>query len=311
MPHPRNPDVKVTAMRPDFIQFELSNTDVSMANSLRRTIIAEVPTICIDRVDVFENNTVLADEIIAHRLGLIPLRSLKAMSEWNFEHICTCEDGCQNCQATLTLDASFNEEDEHELITSVTSAQLKCVENTVEVANFANDREAQLAYEEGITIVKLGKGQRLKVVCHAVKGIAKEHAKWSPVSTCALKYDAVVKLNEEVLDQYTLEQKKGLVDCCPTSVFELEEVVGREPRVIIRNAQDCMFCRECITTAEEYRSKPEDTLSVDVKHSTDKFYFTVETTGALEAKTVVTDALAVLHNKIVKLQMATANCVHK
>ena len=311
MPYARNPDVKVTEMREDFISFELSNTDASMANALRRIIIAEVPTICIDRVDVFENNTVLADEIIAHRLGLIPLKSKRPMRDWNYEHICVCSDGCQHCHATLTLDASFNEEDEHELITAVTSAELKCVEDTVEVVNFANVREAQMAYEDGITLVKLGKGQRLKVVCHAIKGIAKEHAKWSPVSSCALKYEAVVKLNEEILDDYTLEQKKALVDCCPTSVYELEEIVGKEPRVVIRNAQDCMFCRECLTTAGEFRRKPESELAVDVKHGTDKFYFSVETTGALPAKTVVKDALAVLNNKIMKLQMATTNCEHK
>jgi len=311
MPHARNPDVKVTEMREDFISFELTNTDVSMANSLRRIIIAEVPTVCIDRVDIFENNTVLADEIIAHRLGLIPLKSRRPMNQWNYEHICTCEEGCELCHATLTLDASFNEEGDHELITTVTSAELKCVEDTVEVVNFANVREAQMAYEDGITLVKLGKGQRLKVVCHAIKGIAKEHAKWSPVSSCALKYEAVVKLNEEILDDYTLEQKRALVDCCPTNVYELEEIVGKEPRVIIRNAQDCMFCRECISTSEEFRPKPESELAVDVKHGTEKFYFSVETTGALPAKTVVKDALAVLNSKIMKLQMATTNCEHK
>ena len=309
MPHPRVPDVKVTSLRPDFIQFELSNTDASMANSLRRVIIAETPTICIDRVDIYENSTVLPDEVISHRLGLVPLKSTRDMKMWNFEHICTCEDGCSNCVAELTLDVGFNEDSEN-LVTTITSADFHVVtpegeKPAVEVVNFGSIDEQTHAFEAGIALVKVGKGQRLKVVCHAIKGIAKEHAKWSPVATVAMKYDPVVKLDEEILDDYTMEQKQKLVDCCPTNVFELEN-----DKVKIRNAVDCMFCKECIHTSEEMRIQPEDSLAVNVQHSSNKFYFTVETTGALEAKEVVRDALGVLEGKLHKLQMAVANCKH-
>jgi DNA-directed RNA polymerase II subunit RPB3 len=56
------------------IQFELSETDTSMANTLRRIMIAEVPTLMIDLVEYSDNSTVLNDEYIAHRLGLVPIR---------------------------------------------------------------------------------------------------------------------------------------------------------------------------------------------------------------------------------------------
>ena len=74
MPYQRFPKIKVTSIAPHEIKFLLSDTDTSMANTRRRIMIAEVPTLAIDLVEFHENSTVLNDEYIAHRLGLIPIR---------------------------------------------------------------------------------------------------------------------------------------------------------------------------------------------------------------------------------------------
>jgi len=71
MPNNRTPKIKITESKQDKIAFELSETDVSMANALRRIMIAEVPTICIDLVTFEENSSCLPDEFVAHRLGNI------------------------------------------------------------------------------------------------------------------------------------------------------------------------------------------------------------------------------------------------
>lgn len=55
------------------VDFDLVGVDASIANSLRRIMIAEVPTLCIEGVYVWNNTSVVQDEVLASRLGLVPL----------------------------------------------------------------------------------------------------------------------------------------------------------------------------------------------------------------------------------------------
>jgi hypothetical protein len=91
-----------------------------------------------------------------------------------------------------------------------------------------------------------------------------------------------------------------LVDCCPSKVFDRDAFTGA---VLVVNATDCIFCKECIYTIEEFRKRPEDKLAVEVIHSPDKFTFVVETNGSLHAKDVVKDALSILHQKITRMKV--------
>jgi DNA-directed RNA polymerase II subunit RPB3 len=298
----RIPAVKILELKRDQATFKLTNTDISMANSLRRVMIAEVPTLAIEFVEFEENSSALQDEFIAHRLGLIPLKSSRSMDAWNYNHACECDGYCEMCSVRLTLDCTCPV-NENAISYTVTSHDLQCRHGEVQAIHFSNEEEEQMSYDKGITIVKLGPGQRLKFEAIAIKGIGKEHAKWSPVCTVALKCDPIVKLNEDMLDQYTEEQKVALVDCCPTNVFKQDEVTGA---VVVDKAEDCIFCKECIYTTEDFRSKPEHRLAVDVKHSEDSFTFTVETNGSLLAKDVVKDSLIQLTQKVQRMQRSLA-----
>ncbi|PHT58811.1 hypothetical protein CQW23_01174 [Capsicum baccatum] len=84
--------IKIREVKPDFMKFELRDTDSSIANALRRKMIVEVPTIAIDLVEIEVNPFVLNDEFISHRLGLIPLTSERAMS-MRFSRDCDACDG--------------------------------------------------------------------------------------------------------------------------------------------------------------------------------------------------------------------------
>lgn len=218
MPHNRNPDLKILEMRPDYIRFELTNTDVSMANSLRRIMIAEVPTLCIDKVEIKANTTNMPDEFLAHRLGLIPLRCSRRMNEYNYMHQCDCEEGCTRCTVRVDCKITFEElrdklergnmamgEGWVEPTAYVTSAELEVKTHDgrylddVQVVHHCSEEDASShKSDRGIAITRIGPGQELHFEAYAYKGVAKEHAKWSPVATVALKYDPVVKLREDM-----------------------------------------------------------------------------------------------------------------
>lgn len=91
--------------REDFIKFRLQNTSWAYANSLRRTIIAEVPTMAIEFVKILENTSPLHDEFIAHRLGLLPLIS-NTVDDFNYHKECVCAESseiCPDCSVKFTL----------------------------------------------------------------------------------------------------------------------------------------------------------------------------------------------------------------
>lgn len=204
MPYNRSPNILVTEIKDDVISFELTNTDISMANTLRRVMIAEVPTLAIDLVEIEDNTSALLDEFLAHRLGLIPIRSLIPMHAWTYNYQCDCGDYCENCAVRITLDCDFNTmvrdlpSHQQDIAITITSRDLKVHSNRAEMVHFSNTEESQRSHDKGIVIVKLGPGQRIKLEAIAKKGIGKEHAKWSPVATVALKHDPIVVLNEDM-----------------------------------------------------------------------------------------------------------------
>lgn len=74
-PQLSQPSIEIVSNEPREIVFLLSGVDISVANALRRIMLAEIPTMAIDIVEVAKNSTALPDEFIAHRLGLIPLKN--------------------------------------------------------------------------------------------------------------------------------------------------------------------------------------------------------------------------------------------
>jgi len=181
------PSINIRKTASDEVDFVLSNVDLALANSLRRVMISEIPTLAIDSVEIETNTSVLADEFLAHRLGLIPLQSLD-VDQLLYSRDCTCDDYCNRCSVELELRVRA----ENESTLNVYSKDLSVVSSNQHL-NIGQPIIQDLE-QNGILICKLRDGQELIIRCIAKKGISKEHAKWSPCSAIGFEYDPWNKL---------------------------------------------------------------------------------------------------------------------
>ncbi len=164
-------DIKLLNREQDTVRFVLSDVSPAFANALRRIMISEVPVMAIDDVMILENNSVMYDEILAHRLGLVPVTTDPA---YNLPEECTCnsELGCEKCRASFSLDVEASDPAE-----VVYSSQLKPENPDVRPVS------------DKIPIVKLAQGQKIKLEAYARLGRGRAHAKWQAVSAATYSYD--------------------------------------------------------------------------------------------------------------------------
>jgi len=299
MPHQRFPRVEVLSCTTQEIRFVLSNTDTSVANALRRILTAEIPTLAIDLVEFQDNTTVLNDEYIAHRLGLIPLAYMENGVAVDCSHAflshreCVCYEHCLRCAVEFTLDVEYpsqDDQDEQAPLT-VTSKDLISNHESVVPAHFLAS-ELELAQDDGIALVKLGPGQRLRLKAIARLGIAKEHAKWCPVAVATYRFWPLIRIHAGQVATLTLEQRQSLVNVCSDGILELDET-GK----LVETAdawERATYTEDLYYAQQAMKIRPEDDDFVTVTPDQSRFIFHVETTGCIQADKVVAAGLSVL-----------------
>ncbi|MDH2901169.1 MAG: DNA-directed RNA polymerase subunit D [archaeon] len=161
--------IEVLESSPSKIRIRLKGIDRAYANAIRRVAISQVPTMAIDDVVILENSSVMFDELVSHRMGLIPLKT--DLDRFNLPEDCDCKNalGCSKCRVLLVLDAEASDR-----IRTVTSGDL-----------ISEDPESK-PVSDNIPIVKLAPGQKIKLEAYARLGKGSEHAKWQPTSASVL-----------------------------------------------------------------------------------------------------------------------------
>lgn len=151
------------------ISVKLKGVPLQYANALRRICLNGVPIFAIDTIDIIENSSVLPDEGLAHRLGLIPIKT--DLARFNEPSKCECqsETGCSNCRVMLVIDSG-----DSDVTRTVLSNELSSEDDSVKPTS------------DKISIVQLTQGQRIKIECYARLGRGTEHAKWNSANISTL-----------------------------------------------------------------------------------------------------------------------------
>ncbi|KIM30666.1 hypothetical protein M408DRAFT_15564 [Serendipita vermifera MAFF 305830] len=268
-----NSTVTIRELKRDKCNFVLRGVNLGFANSFRRTMMADIPTVAIDLVEFESNTTVLPDEFIAHRLGMIPLVSTNCDESMKYTRECDCVEGCSLCMIELRIDFRCDRPGTTMNITS-NHLEIRPMPDNWGPGN-TGEELAKRTPEFGIPVSKskdfsgfpiliasLRKGQELKVRCYAKKGIAKDHAKWSPCTAVGFEYDPYNKLRHT---SYWFETDKAAEWPLSPNAAEEDAPLDDEPF--------------------DYDAEP------------DRFYYNVETDGSLTAKEVVLKALADMRSR--------------
>ncbi len=282
MPAAKDPKITIYNKSNNFIRFEIAGITEGMANSLRRTLINDIPKMAIDKVvfrhgqirdslgNVFDSSLPLFDEMVAQRLGMIPILTDPKM---NFRDECSCGGrGCSLCTVSYSIDKTGPGE--------VYSGDL--------VAFTGNtDLKPTDLY---IPIVKLGPKQALLVTAEATMGTAREHAKWQVTSGVSYKYHREFTINKQDYkgwEEIKQKFKQSIISESQSKITITDDFQQKELM---------SFINTCIR-----QSKVNELSQIEVKEFTDRFVFKFETDGSLSASKTLEVALQRLPERLIIL----------
>lgn len=219
--------IKVIHQKKDKLVFTITGINPAYANALRRTIMDEVPTLAIEDVELRKNSSALYDEIIAHRLGLVPLKT--DLETYNLPSKCTCKgELCAKCSVQLSLKSKAGEE-------TIVAGEIK-----------SKDPAIKAAFGD-MAIVKLLKGQELEFEAVAVLGQGKDHVKWSPGLVHYRSYP-IIDIKKQPEDANKVKKS------CPEDVFDV-----KGNTLSVKDLEKCTLCAACTDVTDAIKIGEKDT----------------------------------------------------
>jgi len=256
----------------------------------------KVPTVAIDKVVIYQNTSVINDEILAHRFGLIPINfdpnfldnkkkdekfTDKNRIQFNLHVKCIRKPeyiGADPVELAKLPKAQYL--DNHLVLTD----KFIWAPLGDQVERFGQHKPSILF--PNILFAKLAENQEIEVEMHCTRGVGKVHTKWSPVSTAFYRLLPFVTIKSPILN----EDAEEMMATCPVGVFDIEDLKKNEKRLVVAREKNCVVCRACVN---------HERLGglIEVAKEQNAYHFTVETVGVLKPERIFADAIEILGQK--------------
>lgn len=200
-------EIKLINKKQDKITFLVKEINETIANSIRRSL-QEIPVLAIDTVEFIKNDSALFDEILAHRIGLLPIK----IEKLSLQEECSCKGkGCSKCTVSFKLEAKG--------ACTVYSSDLK--------------GKGEVVHDK-TPLVFLAPNQELQLNAYARLGTGKEHTKFAP-GILYYKPSVTITANKNC------DSCLDCVKACPLNILEV-----KDNKIVVQNIEECDVCESCL-----------------------------------------------------------------
>lgn len=248
----------------DTLTFTLRTDQPLKAVALRNAMLS-IPSFAIDDVRVYANEGSVADELLAHSLGLVPviahggdrvsIHSVPASE-------CICGGSrCRMCSAVFMLDVLLAGEKPR----TIYSHDFVPVDPTVVLMR-------------DIPLTELEPGKRIQIQAFALFSKSGE-TKWQVCAPPPFWTNPIYVHLNPARELLTPAQHLDLVAACPRKVFDIEDGV-----VVVNRSDQCTGCGVCVSKGYDYAHTKEERAVplVRLEYDTEVYKFRAEMTGQLK-----------------------------
>lgn len=304
--------------------FSLIGLDASVANAFRRILIAEVPTLAIEDVFIYNNTSIIQDEVLSHRLGLVPLKGNREGLNWMKWYKKPTDDDPRSSTPSdyntivlmLNINCTWKEKGLEKAIAGETDPSKLYNNHNVYAhhltfhpigqQNTYFPPSAPIApVHPDILIAKLRPGQSIDLRMHCMKGIGADHAKFSPVATASYRLLPSINITVPILGA----DARKFARCFPKGVIALQPVSAEEAaregsgyeghegevKAVVADPMRDTVSRECLRH-EEFKDK------VKLGRVRDHFIFRIESSGQWDSDELFLESVKVLKVKCQRMK---------
>lgn len=290
-------------------------------------MIAEIPSVAIEYCFVYNNTSIVQDEVLCQRIGLVPFsggkKGLLDFMKWYkkpeegetddvpkaFDYNTVLMELKIEC--TRNTEAARGENDPTKLYHNahVYAKDIKFKPYGRQLEYFAGD-DAIVAVNPDILLAKLRPGQVIDIEMHAIKGVGSDHAKFSPVATASYRLLPVIDIQKPIIgadaEKFSLCFPKGVIGFKKVTKAEAAkkgsgyEGHEGEQKAVVLDAMKDTVSRECLR-------HPEFEGKVKLGRVRDHFIFNIESVGQWDSDELFLESVKTLRVKCEILKRNLAN----